>query len=48
MTKPSLKIKNRISILKSIGKKVNKDYFLTDNGNLVIKKRDYNEIVRAD
>lgn len=45
MNKLSLKIKNRIGMLKASGKKVGKDYFITDNGDLLIKKRDYNEIV---
>ena len=41
------KIKNRIGMLKANGKKKGKDYFLTGEGNLVIKKRGFNEIVRA-
>jgi len=41
------KIKNRVSILKALGKKKGKDYFITDAGNLIIKKRGFNEVVRA-
>jgi len=41
------KIKNRINILKALGKKKGKDYFLTEEGNLIIKKRGFNEVVRA-
>ena len=45
MNKLSLKVKNRIDILKANGKKSGKDFFLTEEGNLIIKKKDYNEII---
>ena len=45
MKKISQKIKYRINILKSVGKKKEKDYFFNDSGNLIIKKRGFNEIV---
>ncbi len=35
----------RINMLKSNGKIKGKDYFLTDDGNLLIKKKGFNEIV---
>ena len=47
MTKLDQKIQNRINMLKTAGKKMGKDYFLNDQGNLIIKKKGYNEIVRA-
>ena len=47
MFKMNQKIKNRIGILKASGKKANKDYFLTKEGDLIIKKKSFNEIVRA-
>jgi len=47
MTKLNPRIKNRINKLKSSGKEKGKDYFVNDEGNLIIKKNGYNEIVRA-
>jgi len=45
MTKLSQKIKYRISILKGLGKKKGKDYFMNESNNLVIRKKGFNEIV---
>jgi len=48
MKKLTPRIKGRIRLLKSFGKKKGKDYFITEVGNLVIKKANHNEIVRAE
>ncbi len=47
MAKLDPKIKNRMNMLKSSGKKLGIDYFLNDKGNLIIKKNGYNEIIIA-